>query len=252
MRYLKFINIFFPLILSLFGCVTEKTLTNKNSLDQYIAGDSVLGNGATGLEVMDPSDNRILLHYNANHFFTPASNTKLLTYYTGIKILGDSISSIRYCYRNDSLYFSGMGDPVFLRFDFSSQPVFDFLKNSEDTLVYIPFPADEQRFGPGWAWDDYPFDYSAERSSFPVFGDLVHIKSTPYDSSLSVYPHLFKDSIKTSFDTLRLSADERVKRNEFSNQFNVDLNISDSLTTDVPFIYSTNVALRILSDTLKK
>jgi D-alanyl-D-alanine carboxypeptidase/D-alanyl-D-alanine-endopeptidase (penicillin-binding protein 4) len=45
-------------------------------------------------------------------------------------------------------------------------------------------------FGRGWAWDDYPYDYMAERDPFPIYGNLATII---YDGdSLRTIPPVIK------------------------------------------------------------
>ena len=214
--------------------------------------DPVLGCGETGLEVYDPSAHKVLINYQAYKLFTPASNTKLFTFYTGEKILGDSIPSIRYCERNDSLYFSGLGDPTLLHPGFNFQPAWNFLKSSKDTLIYVPFVSAEPRFGSGCAWDDYPYDYSAEKSTLPVAGNEVWFHKNAGNSTVSVFPEEFNKRSLVSYNTDSVPMGITAEREEYVNAFRLTVKPADSLNLQIPFKTSDSLAIQILGDTLRK
>ena len=116
------------------GCVSSRLKVENQSLDRFLEKSKAFNNSFTGFSLYDPETDKYLFEYNAHKFFTPASNTKIFTFYTSKKIFSDSIPGILYAHRNDTLYFTGTGDPTFLDEDFSTQPVRDFLKNSGSTL----------------------------------------------------------------------------------------------------------------------
>src|SRR5688572_26855500 len=68
----------------------------------------------TGFALFDIAGNKMVYEYRADRYFTPASNTKILTLYTCFTILGDSIPALKYVETEDSLVFWGSGDPSFL------------------------------------------------------------------------------------------------------------------------------------------
>ncbi len=250
----KILLFLLPALITLTSCVPVSHLTGKRSLKGYLDQNIVLGKGTTGLEVYDPQKKKVIISYNGQKYFTPASNTKLLTFYTGIHILGDSLPTIRYCLSGDSLIFSGMGDPTLLHPSFCSQPVMDFLRSSPDSLFYVPSPDLDEKFGPGWAWDDYPFDYSPQRSSLPVFGNVIWVHYPFKDSLEFIKPGIFRDSINLNTDSLGSITARKAPRDLFSNQFHVTLEGSgtlqgfDTLNTQIPFVYSRKLALEILKD----
>ena len=87
----------------------------------------------TGFMLYDPSSQKILVEHKASHYFTPASNTKIFTLYTGLQLLGDSVPAIKYRVHGDSLIFWGMGDPSFLyKNTFQNKKVFDFLTSRKE------------------------------------------------------------------------------------------------------------------------
>lgn len=190
----------------------------------------------------------MLYSHNAEKYFVPASNMKLFTYYTAQKVLGDSVPGIVYSVRNDSLIFSGTGDPSFLNLNLPESPVFDFLENAPEKLFYKPAISAEEALGPGWAWDDYNYGFSAEKSEFPVFGNLAVFKFSEDGELLKVWPKIFKDSIIFSEDPNA----PRVKRASDRNIFYVsEKPVKDSLQK-VPFRTSTELAVQLLADTLQR
>ena len=195
----------------------------------------------------DPAAEKVLFEHNAGKYFTPASNIKILSFYTGLKLLKDSIPAINYGIVNDTLYFQGTGDPTFLHPEFSYSKVFDFLKSRSETLVLIPNEVSETAFGPGWAWEDYNYAFSAERADFPIFGNLVTF-SVSEGSDLNISPFYFRSNVQ--IDSLKSS--KRVQRAYLKNQFEIPLFDTSGFRQVVPFKYSSQLAAQLLSDTLKK
>src|SRR6478736_9910405 len=75
--------------------------------------ETTLSNHA-GFVLYDLDKKRELYAYQPHQYFTPASNTKIFTFYTALTLLGDSIPALRYYETGDSLIFKGTGDPSFL------------------------------------------------------------------------------------------------------------------------------------------
>ncbi len=191
----------------------------------------------------------MLYEYNSDKYFTPASNTKLFTFYTGLKILGDSVPAVKYAIRGDSLIFKGTGDPSLMNPALENSKVLELLSKSHHNLYYYPPVFTEEFFGPGWSWDDYHYAFSAERSVMPVFGN----KTTFYfnkNTEPQIEPKIFRDSI--SYSQRDLSPG--IQRNLSNNNFQVSENYSSkkNYTREVPFKYSDRLLLDILEDTLKK
>lgn len=191
----------------------------------------------------------MLYEYNSDKYFTPASNTKLFTFYTGLKILGDSVPAVKYAIKGDSLIFKGTGDPSLMNPALENSKVLELLSKSHHNLYYYPPVFTEEFFGPGWSWDDYHYAFSAERSVMPVFGN----KTTFYfnkNTEPQIEPKIFRDSI--SYSQRDLSPG--IQRNLSNNNFQVSENYSskENYTREVPFKYSDRLLLDILEDTLKK
>lgn len=242
--------VFLSLVLGLFifsSCSSTRKVTKE--LNHTFDNSQFLENGYHGFIVYDPSQQEVLYQHNSEKYFTPASNTKLFTFYTGLKLLGDSIPGLRYTAVGDTLFFGPTGDPSLLHEDFPSSPVLDFLKNRQETLVYIPSSYQEKHFGPGWAWGDYNWSYSPERGAFPVYGNYVSVTFSPTDSLPRANPSYFQDALEPSENYTRRGSG--VMRDLKTNSFAYTMNSpTKERTQDVPFVYSETLAIELLSDTL--
>jgi len=203
----------------------------------------------TGFMLYDPEKKRELYAFQATQYFTPASNTKIFTFYTSLTVLGDSIPALRYIEKGDSLIFKGTGDPSFLYPDaFDSRRAFDFLQTSSKQLYLAEDNFFTSALGPGWAWSDYHYTYSSERSAFPVYGNFFSIKHT--GKSLKINPHLFAYGI-----TLADSVEESELIREIGSNkiiFNPGRKLNNTEQWDVPFKTSPSLTAELLMDTLKK
>jgi serine-type D-Ala-D-Ala carboxypeptidase/endopeptidase (penicillin-binding protein 4) len=204
----------------------------------------------TGFMLFDPSTGKELYSYNASKYFIPASNTKIVTFYSGLLLLGDSIPSLQYAELGDSLIIKGTGDPSFLYpHSYNNTKTFDFLKSSKRTLYLNTSNFFTTPLGRGWAWSDYNYSYSSERSSFPVFGN-VFLAQQNKSARLSVTPGTFKkhfwlaDSIHHSSFVMRELGSNRT---DFFPGKEVE-----ERTWEVPFRAEVNVVTDVLADTLKR
>jgi D-alanyl-D-alanine carboxypeptidase/D-alanyl-D-alanine-endopeptidase (penicillin-binding protein 4) len=238
----------FIVIITYTHCVTSKLKVENQSLKKYLENSEAFRNSFTGFSLYNPVKDNFLFRYNDQRFFTPASNTKLFTFYAAKKIFADSIPGIKYTIQNDTLYFTGSGDPTFLDEDFHEQPVFEFLKNTSKILVYCEKDLLNERYGPGWAWDDYMYYYSPEKSSMPIYSNVIRLNRIPEKPGLSVRPSRFKRSIIHIRDTVF-----RTTRAENENEFKVYHDqYPDTIDIRIPFKYSTELFLKLLADTLRK
>lgn len=220
-------------------------------LEKSLAEDEIRFQDHIGLLVYDPSTKKTLVDFNSNKYFTPASNTKIFTFFGALQLLGDSIPSLKYIEKNDSLIIWGTGDPTFLYpHVYHSSRTYGFLKNHLAAEIY--FSASnfyDDHFGPGWAWGDYNSYYSAERSSFPVYGNLMTLTDS-VNNQLNVSPNLFRDSVRfiksnePGKKAIRFPQSNRV-------EFFFDTT-SQSLTKEIPFHASPKLISQLLSDTLNR
>ena len=245
--FLKYLLFFFVSV-QFTACVSSKLKVENQSLNHFLEDSEAFKNSFVGFSLYDPAKRKYIYEYNANKFFTPASNTKLFTFYTGKKIFTDSIPGILYEDRNDTIFFTGTGDPTFLDEDFSIQPVYDFLKNSNSTLVYSAGDFHDERFGPGWAWDDYMYYFSPEKCSIPIYANVVTFRRYTGEPNLTIHPSRFNRSVIHLKDTVF-----SISREETTNMFTVRHGqMPDTVDRKIPYIYSKPLFLQLLRDALGK
>jgi serine-type D-Ala-D-Ala carboxypeptidase/endopeptidase (penicillin-binding protein 4) len=201
----------------------------------------------TGFVLYDLDKKKTVIDFNGARYFTPASNTKILTFYSGLKILGDSVPALRYVHRNDSLIFWGTGDPSFLyREVFYDTSVYHFLRTIESDLYFSTTNFHTTHLGEGWAWDDYNSAYSSERAPFPVYGNIVSVTA---DSGIfRIAPDYFARFFK--YKTPKAQTD--IIRDLYQNRFVVHPanNASDKPEINVPFRVDSVTVYSLLADTL--
>lgn len=176
MRFTLFIALLVSVLVS---CNSQKQIAKAARQDVYKS--KALRSAHVGISIFEPASGRYWYNYQGDRYFVPASNTKIPTCYAAMKYLGDSLIGIRYTRQGNSLLVLPTGDPSFLHPDFSGQPVIDFLvKDSADTIIWTDHLFKDEAWGSGWSWNDYTQDYMAERSAFPIHGNLVSIKDTAH------------------------------------------------------------------------
>lgn len=164
-----------------------------------LAKDEVLNNKALetahiGISVYDATSNKYLYNSQGDKYFVPASNTKIPTCYAAMKYLGDSLTGLRYNIINDSaIQIKSTGDPSFLLSEFKTQPVYNFLKKYK-YIVFDDYFFTDDFMGNGWTWNDYMESYAAQRSNFPIYGNVAKFKWLSQDS-IVVTPSTFSADI---------------------------------------------------------
>lgn len=208
--------------------------TQVKDLDAMFSASDM--NHHMGLLVQDLASGEIIKSIKADQYFTPASNTKVLSLALGLEVLGDSIPWIDYYSINDTLYIRGLGDPTFLHPDFSSERQLAFLK-SYDAIILDQSNFKANRYGSGWSWDDYNGAYQIERSAFPLYGHYLHFEEGIPSISY------FSDKVSNSGGKGMLW----VQRDRRANRFEVSGNQGNR---NVPLVISDRLTRSLLQDTL--
>jgi D-alanyl-D-alanine carboxypeptidase/D-alanyl-D-alanine-endopeptidase (penicillin-binding protein 4) len=197
-----------------------------------------------GICLYDPAKKVYVYRHNDRRYFTPASNTKLLSLYAGLRYLGDSTSGIQYQQYHDTLYVRGTGDPSVLHPDFNAQPVWQFLKEAHLPIVLTDPVWETLPYGPGWAWDDFNEAFQPERSAMPIYGNVVRISIG--GATRTVMPEAFAADLKPG------DGPAAVERDRLSNIFYLHPENGVSFAREVPFLTSGPLTAALWADTLHK
>ncbi len=244
-KQFHFLTIFLLIFISLSSCSGLRQKATSRDINILLRKSVVFKNQFTGFVLYDPSTKKVVKERNGQLLFTPASNTKILTAYTVLKTLKDSIPTFISKLENDTIFIQPLGDPTFLHPDFKEQQAWSKLLNHP---LKVSMPDKQfEHFGTGWAWDDYQYDFQQERSLFPVYGNEVRI--TRKEDSLQIFPPFFRNFVS-------LNQPEEIRplpyRSEHSNIFNVPVEDDTSqFTRTIPFKTSEELPGVLLEDTLK-
>ncbi len=198
-------RLFFSFLIIAFfiSCKTAKinrTISKKVATPFY-------QNQFTGIYVYDINADKEVYNYNGDKYFTPASNTKIFTLFTGLTMLSDSIPAFKYAVNKDTITIQGTGDPTFLHNYFKDSTALKMIDKYAKANIIIDNITDK-RYGPGWAWEDFDSYFSAERSAFPMYGNVVTVKN---EDSIVVQPAFYQSKIKIT--------ENFYGRDEFKNNF---------------------------------
>lgn len=224
----------------------------KKALNLRLEDSPVFSKSFTGFALFDPEKGEMLYEHNSEKYFTPASNTKILTLYTCLQMLGDSIPALQYERQGNLLVFWGTGDPSFLNPHLQqNEQVFHFLKHAQGELLFCPANFKDQRYGSGWMWGDFPYSYQAEKSPFPIYSNVAHFRQMGQDSGLEVSPKFLKNFLR--YDSV-LQVEDYIGREEFDNQFTVNMLAARGRDFEwhVPFRYTPEFLAEMLKDTLRR
>ncbi|HEX8506835.1 MAG TPA: D-alanyl-D-alanine carboxypeptidase [Hymenobacter sp.] len=240
-------------------------------LQGLIDSSAILKQHQVGLCLADAATGEDLFGYQETKYFTPASNMKLFSFYAGLHLLGDSLPSLRYFSRNDTLFFQGTGDPTLLHGDVPSRRAYSFLLNRpEKTLAYCDIKC-VTPYGPSWTWDDYGYYFQPERGAFPIYGNTVRFYAAapaplraggvaaarpvaPVMPRVRVLPRYFAPLVGPATRNLLtpgLDKDTHVLRDPLENRFYL-LKSGKKWVDETPFITSRGLMLRLLGDTLRR
>jgi len=149
----------------------------------YFTKSQTLQNYHVGFGLYNLDEQEYVFKKNTHQFFTPASNTKLITLYAAMHYLDDDMPWMNVFEMDGKLIHQPVGDPSFLHPDLETEPrISNYFKNLSGDTVYLSLSHfKDVQYGSGWSWDDYRDYYHTEKSAFPIHSNLVKIKGEAID-----------------------------------------------------------------------
>jgi len=238
-------NTTFALVMCI-GILTSCSVSKQihRQANEYLYSDAAIQNGHIGISLYDADNNKYLYNHQADHYFIPASNTKLFTLYAGMSMLGDSLDGLQYTIAKDTVFAMATGDPTLHHSLFSYQPVIDFFKKNTSPVIWITPRFQTNYYGKGWSWDDYNEAFVSERNALPIYGNVTKIEAN--GQSIQATPRVPNGMYQIAENNAGES--NRIERNKNENIFSVYLQKkTDSLVKEVPFVtLGSQTAMEIL------
>ena len=246
----KFENLLKLLFIAVATIMILSACSVRQAQKTLLSAEGVKG-AHIGIAIYNDTKGQWLTKHQSDHYFTPASNTKILATYLGLQFLGDSLPGWKMAENADTLFLMPLGDPSFMHPEFRYQPVVDLIKNTKKQVVIVGNNQDQfEIFGSGWSWADYDQDYQPERSRMPIYGNVVHFYQSNKKLDAIKPFYFFKD-----FVDLDKVGEKNWSRNRLGNRFFTTNENNKSKYFQVPFSQEDMPmvkALELLSDTLGK
>jgi D-alanyl-D-alanine carboxypeptidase/D-alanyl-D-alanine-endopeptidase (penicillin-binding protein 4) len=246
----KFENLLRLLIILVATVMILSACSVRQAQKTLLSAEGVKG-AHIGIAIYNDTKGAWLTKYQSDHYFTPASNTKILATYLGLQFLGDSLPGWKMAENADTLFLMPLGDPSFMHPEFSYQPVVEFIKSTNKQVVIVGNNQDQfEIFGSGWSWADYAEDYQPERSRMPIYGNVVHFYQSNKKLEAIKPFYFFKDIVD-----LGKAEEKNWSRSRTGNRFFTTNENNKSKYFQVPFSQEDMPmvkALELLNDTLGK
>ncbi len=231
------------------GCSSaDKIKRTSRTISDSVRLNPIFGNHFTGFVLYDPAEGKVLSDVNGSRYFTPASNTKILTLYTALSVLPDPLPSFRYYRSGDSLFVHGMGDPSLLHPLWPDHEGLKLLK-SAGRLILAEDGWNDPAYGAGWAWDDFADAYQAEKSVLPLYGNLARFSPTGKGIGYRAFPSYFQSRwVQADPSGKAEEARRGFIRRLYENEF--ILPPADTSSLLIPFRADPETIKNLLADTL--
>ncbi len=187
----------------------------------------------------------MLYNYQAEKYFIPTSNVKIVTCYAAMKWLGKQLPGLRYIEADTALTLIPTGDPTLLDPVYNLHPVRDFLANTKKKLYITDQYWQDEALGYGWNWSDYNYYYMVERSAFPVYGNFTRWsqvsskKENPQHSTDTIDSYVYAEpdiTWEVNFSTAKPAEPFSVKRNRDKNVYTITEGLPRSSKLEVPLL----------------
>jgi D-alanyl-D-alanine carboxypeptidase/D-alanyl-D-alanine-endopeptidase (penicillin-binding protein 4) len=248
----RFLVLYFALCAILAACSVQKKV--QRSAMETVLKAPALQTAHIGISIYEPATGKYWYNHQGDKYFVPASNVKIPTCYAAMKYLGDSLVGGRIAIdSNGMLELYPSGDPTFLHSEFPFQPLLHELQKYKSVYVFDD-AWKEQRWGSGWSWNDYDASYMAERSLFPIFGNVAAFRL--YGDTIRSIPSKMitgaqKELGFNNQSGVVISKNFSIGRSLDDNDFNLKAAPGKFSRTDIPLRTELGIVCVILEDTLK-
>lgn len=213
-------------------------------LEEALGETSFFGGHLTGFMLYDLDSQTVLYEKNSHQRFIPASTTKLFTLFSSLIVLGDSTQTLRYVRDGKTIRIWGSGDPTWHYKKFDPPGVAELIEPYEQ-VIFSDANMMSPPLGYGWQWDDYYYNYSAERTSLPIYGNLVQVKKV--GNGPTVFPSGFQADVFPTQRTIR-----ELEREFHRNRFYYNPNNFRGREEFIPFIYTPELFTQLASEATGK
>lgn len=241
------------LLMSINACTILKIPEIKVFRSNKILQDSFLISAHVSYAFQDLESEKIFLEQNSNKCAIPASNMKIFTLYSALKVFGDSLPAGCIFNNRDSLIFIPSGNPGFLYKHLTYEKLWNRLKNSGRPLIFVALPKhDNQVFGTGWAWDDDGKIFQTGRHPLAMYGGQLSLKKEE-NSTVSI-PGTFFDQSFVYQPGGSSTKEIILQKKPFENQIELNrkINKNDSFEKTFSFYPSNELLIDLFRDTLNK
>lgn len=230
MMYKKLYWFFVFLLLFSQETIAQEIRERYIGLDKLIGEGSFFDNHFTGFMLYDLDSQTVHYEKNSQVYFIPASTIKLFTFYASTMVLRDSTTLLRFVPKGNDVVIWGTGDPSW-GYDKVPEPLIKSFVQPYQKIHFSTSNWKDDAFGYGWQWDDYQYAYSAEKSPFPIHGNLITARNVNNRPVIS--PDYFRNQLSSSDQTMR-----NVQRDLHTNNFYFNPRSYNGRTAQVPFITS--------------
>ncbi|MCS5489063.1 D-alanyl-D-alanine carboxypeptidase/D-alanyl-D-alanine-endopeptidase [Algoriphagus limi] len=230
----------FGLLFSAIPSYSQLSRSQYERVENAFQETGFFGGHLTGFVLYDLDSQQVLFEKNSQIRFTPASTTKLFTLFASLLILNDSTQTLRYVVSGDTLKVWGSGDPSWNYLNLP-QPDFEEFFAPYSVIQFSDANVKSPAWGLGWQWDDYLYYYSAERSSLPIHGNLLHI--FPGKRNPQVFPKKFQSKIHSTKREIK-----DMERDFHKNEFYYNPDFYRGREDYLPLITSPELFIELAAD----
>ena len=256
----KYDSVIFCIAVIFFSCGTQKEL--QGTAGKTFIEDSLFREAHVGVSIYDPEQKSWIYNFQADKYFIPASNIKIMSCYAGMKYLGKQLPGIEWTDLDTAILLYPTGDPTFLHPDYPNQPVADFIRQASKPLYISDANWKTTALGHGWSWDDFSEYYMVERSALPVYGNVTRWyqatsrKENPQFTGDTIDVFIYSEpevNWPVSFAPPDPKGQFEINRDRDANRLTISEGKDKSAQKEVPFVtLGLTTALQLLNDTLHK